>query len=153
MEPTARLINFLIMGHTIIFKEMIEEASNFAEEKFRESAYAAGIVVLSKEYEGNVLGICYFSSYFCKEELNFTGILCSIRNTRVPPLGIHLNLTEDLHAICHSLFYFCFYSKGSDYKPVGIRSLINIFTSDNCPSLAGKPKLFLIQATEMGKTS
>ena len=65
MGPTACLIEFIIIGHTIIFKEMIEEASNFAEEKCHESACAAGIVVLSKEHEGNVLGMCYFSSYFC----------------------------------------------------------------------------------------
>ena len=65
MGPIACLIDFLIMWHTIIFKEMIEEASILPKKKCHESACAAGIVVLSKEHEGNVLGICYFSSYFC----------------------------------------------------------------------------------------
>ena len=39
---------------------------------------------------------------------------------------------------------------GSDYSQLAVPKLINIFTTDDCAGLAGKPKLILIQATERG---
>lgn len=40
------------------------------------------------------------------------------------------------------------YSKDSSYK---LDTLTNYFTADRCPSLAGKPKLFFIQACQGDK--
>ena len=34
----------------------------------------------------------------------------------------------------------------TDGKEVALRDIVNVFTSDNCPSLKDKPKLFFIQA-------
>ncbi|XP_061090790.1 caspase-8-like isoform X2 [Conger conger] len=38
---------------------------------------------------------------------------------------------------------------GTDGEPVSIRQLTQLFTSSRCPSLAGKPKLFFIQACQV----
>ena len=35
---------------------------------------------------------------------------------------------------------------GTDRKEIAVRDVINIFKADNCPSLAGKPKIILLQA-------
>ena len=35
---------------------------------------------------------------------------------------------------------------GTDMKEIAVRDIINIFRADNCPSLAGKPKIILLQA-------
>ncbi|XP_071418381.1 caspase-8-like isoform X3 [Pithys albifrons albifrons] len=37
---------------------------------------------------------------------------------------------------------------GTDEKPVSIRRIMSHFTAKNCPQLAGKPKLFFIQACQ-----
>ncbi|NXA26368.1 CASP8 protein, partial [Ibidorhyncha struthersii] len=38
--------------------------------------------------------------------------------------------------------------KGADHKFVNIKDLLSCFSGSNCPSLAGKPKLFFIQACQ-----
>ncbi|NXL02791.1 CASP8 protein, partial [Mesembrinibis cayennensis] len=38
--------------------------------------------------------------------------------------------------------------KGVDHKFVNVKDLVSCFTGSNCPSLAGKPKLFFIQACQ-----
>lgn len=38
--------------------------------------------------------------------------------------------------------------KGVDEESVNIEDLVNCFTGINCPSLAGKPKVFFIQACQ-----
>lgn len=38
--------------------------------------------------------------------------------------------------------------KGADHKFVNIKDLVSCFSGSNCPSLAGKPKLFFIQACQ-----
>uniref|UniRef100_A0A8C9G3H4 Caspase-8 n=1 Tax=Pavo cristatus TaxID=9049 RepID=A0A8C9G3H4_PAVCR len=38
--------------------------------------------------------------------------------------------------------------KGSDHELVNIKDLLSCFSGSNCPSLAGKPKLFFIQACQ-----
>ncbi|KFQ30389.1 Caspase-8, partial [Mesitornis unicolor] len=38
--------------------------------------------------------------------------------------------------------------KGSDHEFVNIKDLVSCFSGSNCPSLAGKPKLFFIQACQ-----
>ena len=47
---------------------------------------------------------------------------------------------------------------GTDNKTVAVRDVVNIFKADNCPSLAGKPKIIFLQAcrgamTDKGTTA
>ena len=37
---------------------------------------------------------------------------------------------------------------GTDYKPIDIKTITSLFTSDKCPSLDGKPKIFVLEPTK-----
>lgn len=41
---------------------------------------------------------------------------------------------------------------GVDEEPLGLHSLLDCFNARNAPLLAGKPKLFFVQACRGGKT-
>ena len=98
--------------------------------------------------------VSYIQKQICTIPINNVHMLpvlhTSFRKTSIVVLNNSVRLIFLLRF--NQQFYFdrVFYLKGRDGKEVKLDDLINQFSSDNCPALAGKPKLFLIQACRGG---